>query len=164
MSDLPTKPKKTTRSRKAASTPIPTGPGTGPTCGHDGNCTPNACYVTYAGPVSRVHDHHMISAARGTMHIWPAAIITSLAMLVTGSVAFYSVDAAQDERTAALQKQAANRADIEMIMDRLDEIERMTADILVTVKPQPSAEAMMQKMDARNIADDLPANQLPSNN
>ncbi len=106
----------------------------------------------------------MISAARGTMHIWPAAIITSLALLVTGSVAFYSVDAAQDERTAALQKQAANRADIEMIMDRLDEIERMTADILVTVKPQPSAEAMMQKMDARNIADDLPANQLPSNN
>lgn len=164
MSDLPSKPKKTTRRRKASSTPIPTGPGTGPTCGHDGNCTPNACKVTYAGPVSRVHDHHVISAARGTTHIWPAAIITSLALLVTASVAFYSVDAAQDERTAALQKQTANRADIEKIMERLDKIERMTADILVTVKPELSAEDMMKKLDARNVADDLPTNELPSNN
>lgn len=163
MSDLPSKPKKTVRRKKAASTPIPTGPGTGPTCGHDGNCTPNACYVTYAGPVSRVHDHHMINAARGTTHIWPAAIITSLALLVTGTVAFYSVDAAQDEQTAALQKQAANRADIERIMERLDKIERMTADILVTVKPELSAEDMMKKLDARNVANDIPANELPSN-
>jgi hypothetical protein len=120
--------------------------------------------VTYAGPVSRVHDHHVISAARGTTHIWPAAIITSLALLVTASVAFYSVDAAQDERTAALQKQTANRADIEKIMERLDKIERMTADILVTVKPELSAEDMMKKLDARNVADDLPTNELPSNN
>ncbi|MEK7473575.1 MAG: hypothetical protein AAB668_02520 [Patescibacteria group bacterium] len=163
MSDLSSKPKKTARRRKAASTPIPKGPGSSPTCGHDGNCTPNACRVTYAGPVSRMHDHHMISAARGTMHIWPAAIITSLALLVTGTVAFYSVDAAQDKRTAALQKQAANRADIEKIMERLDKIERMTSDILVTVKPELAVEAMMQKLDARNAAEDVPTNELPSN-
>lgn len=163
MSDLPTTPKKTTRRRKAASTPIPKGPGSGPTCGHDGNCTPNACKVTYAGPVSRVHDHHMIRAARGTTHIWPAAIITSLALLVTASVAFYSANAAESQRQSTLRKQAANRADIEKIMERLDKIERMTADILVTVKPELSAEEMMKKMDTRNVADDVPANELPSN-
>lgn len=163
MSELPTKPKKTTRRRKAASTPIPTGPGTGPTCGHDGNCTPNACRVTYGGPVSRVHDHHMIRAARGTTHIWPAAIITSLALLVTASVAIYSADAAQDQRARAMQKQAATRADVEKIMERLDKLERMTTDILVTVKPELSAEEMMKKLDARN-GGEVPTNTLPNNN
>ncbi|MCK9360607.1 hypothetical protein M0Q28_00025 [Patescibacteria group bacterium] len=150
MSDLPTTPKKTVRRKKAGSTPIPTGPGsTGPTCGHDGNCTTNACAVTYAGPVSRLHDHHMITAARGTTHIWPAAVITSLALLVTGTVAFYSVDAAQDQRTSALQKQAANRADIQKLTEQMNRIERMTTDILKTVKPEPTAEAMLKKMDNR---------------
>lgn len=152
MSDLPTTPKKTVRRKKAASTPIPTGPGSsGPTCGHDGNCTTNACAVTYAGPVSRLHDHHMIRASRGTTHIWPAAVITSLALLVTGTVAFYSVNAAEDERTAALQRQGANRADVQKIVEQLNRIERMTSDILLTVKPELSAEDMMKKMDNREI-------------
>lgn len=152
MSDLPTTPKKTVRRKKAANAPEPTGPGSsGPTCGHDGNCTANACAVTYAGPVSRLHDHHMIRASRGTTHIWPAAVITSLALLVTGTVAFYSVDAAQDQRSAALQKQAANRGDIQKIVEQLNRIERMTADILKTVKPEPSAEEMMKKMDNRAV-------------
>lgn len=151
MSDLPTTPKKTVRRKKpASSTPIPTGPGsTGPTCGHDGNCTPKACRVTYAGPVTRLHDHHMVRASRGTTHIWPAAVITSLALLVTGSVAFYSVNASQDERTAILQKQAANRADVERIVEQLNRIERMTAEVLKTIKPAPSAEDLMKKMDNR---------------
>src|SRR5690349_8895228 len=112
MSDLPTTPKKSVRRKKAANTPIPTGKGNDPTCGHDGSCTSDACYVTYAGPVSRFHDHHMIVAARNTAHIWPAAVITSLALLVTASFAFSAVNASQDERVAALQKQAANRADV----------------------------------------------------
>ncbi len=150
MSDLPTTPKKTVRRKKAGSTPIPNGPGSqSPVCGHDGNCTTHACAVTYAGPVSRLHDHHMITASRGTTHIWPAAVITSLALLVTGTVAFYSVSAAEDQHTSALQKQAANRADIERVVEQLNRIERMTADILKTVKPEPSAEDMMKKMDGR---------------
>jgi hypothetical protein len=152
MSDLPTTPKKTVRRKKAASTPIPTGPGSSdPTCGHDGNCTANACAVTYAGPVSRLHDHHVIRASRGTTHIWQAAVITSLALLVTGTVAFYSVDAAQDQRAAALQKQAANRADTQKIVEQLNRIERMTTDILLIVKPELSAEDMMKKMDNRGV-------------
>ncbi|MCR4256637.1 MAG: hypothetical protein NUW08_02945 [Candidatus Uhrbacteria bacterium] len=105
----------------------------------------------------------MISAARGTTHIWPAAIITSLAVLVTASVAFYSADASQDQREAALRKQAASRADIEKIIERLDKLEGMTADILVTVKPELSAEEMMKKLDVRNTAEDVPTNELPSN-
>jgi hypothetical protein len=149
MSDLPTKPKKVIIRKKAGSTPIPNGPGSmGPTCGHEGKCTANACHVTYAGPVSRLQDHHMITASRGTTHIWPAAVITSLALLVTGSVAFYSVDASQSERTSALQEQTANRADIAKLEEQLNRIERMTSDILKTVKPEPTAKEMMKKVSA----------------
>lgn len=120
----------------------------GPTCGHEGKCTANACHVTYAGPVSRLQDHHMIVAARGTTHIWPAAVITSLALLVTGSVAFYSVDAAQTERASALQKQAATRADIEKLTEQMNRIEALTTDILKEVKPELSAEDMIKKVNA----------------
>jgi hypothetical protein len=148
MSDLPTKPKKTIIRKKAGSTPIPNGPGsTGPTCGHEGKCTTNACHVTYAGPVSRLQDHHMITASRGTTHIWPAAVITSLALLVTGSVAFYSVDASQSERSSALQEQTANRADIAKLEAQLNRIESMTTDIHRVLKPDLSVEEMIQKVN-----------------
>ncbi len=144
MSDVST-PKKAVRRRKAGSTPIPTGPGNTNTCGHDGKCTPNACAVTYAGPVSRMHDHHMIVAARATSHIWPAAVITSLALLVTGTVAFSGVNAGVDSNTRALQKQAANRSDIERIVQQLNRIERALAD--QNTAPEPTAREIMDKMN-----------------
>jgi hypothetical protein len=108
----------------------------------------------------------MISAARGTTHIWPAAIITSLALIVTASVAFYSADASQDQRTKALQKQAASRADVQMLVERLDRLERITGDILVTVKPEVSAEELLGSMDTRTIepSAESAANTLPTNN
>jgi hypothetical protein len=146
MSDLPTK--KTVRRKKAANTPIPSGPGSkGPTCGHDGNCSADNCMVTYAGPVSRMHDHHMVVAARNTSHIWPAAVITSLALLVTGSLAFSSVQAAQDARTAALEKQAANRADIDRIVQQLNRIEAIVTETRDAVKGQPTPREMMDGMN-----------------
>ncbi len=153
MSDLPTPKKATVRRRKAGSTPIPQGPGSGNTCGHEGKCTPNACQVTYAGPVSRMHDHHMIAAARGTMHIWPAAVITSLALLVTATVAFTSVNASQDQRVQALQKQAANRADIDKIVQQLNRIEGIVTETRDAVKGTTTAKDMLRK------AGGLPQNQ-----
>ncbi|HVM91101.1 MAG TPA: hypothetical protein VMU11_04375 [Verrucomicrobiae bacterium] len=156
MSDLPMTPKKSVRRRKASSTPIPTGPGSsGATCGHDGSCSANNCQVTYAGPVSRMQDHHMVVAARNTSHIWPAAVITSLALLVTGSLAFSSVQAAQDAKTAALEKQAANRADIDRIVQQLNRIEAIVTETRDAVKTQPTPRQMMDGMNGLPKANDV---------
>lgn len=154
MSELSTTPKKTVRRKKAANSPMPE-PAGGPTCGHDGSCTANNCNVTYAGPVSRMHDHHMVVAARNSSHIWPAAVITSLALLVTGSLAFSSVQAAQDAKTAALEKQAANRADIDRIVQQLNRIEAIVAETRDAVKGQPSARQMMDGMNGLPKANDV---------
>jgi len=154
MSDLPTTPKKSVRRKKAANAPMPSGPGNDPTCGHDGSCTAAACNVTYAGPVSRMHDHHMVVAARNTSHIWPAAVITSLALLVTGSLAFSSVQASQDAKTAALEKQTANRADVDRIVQQLNRIEAIVAETRDAVKGQPTPRQMMDGMNGLPTAGD----------
>jgi hypothetical protein len=146
MSDTITTPKKTIRRKKAANSPAPVPTG-GATCGHDGSCTSMGCNVTYAGPVSRINDHHMLVAARNTSHIWPAAVITSLALLITGSLAFSSVQASQDAKTAALTKQAANRADIDRIVQQLNRIEAIVTETRDAVKGQPTPRQMMDGMN-----------------
>lgn len=53
------------------------------TCGHSG-CEGDACHVHYVGPTSHLRDHYMVHAARGASHVWPAAIVSGLAILLTG--------------------------------------------------------------------------------
>src|SRR5688500_1369972 len=119
MSDAPvSKPRR--RSMKAASTPIPCGPGS--TCGHDG-CSGPTCRVRYVGPVSSLGDHHDFTASRGSTHIWAAAMITSLALVVTGAVAFQSVEAAQTKQAEVLSKQNASRADIAELKEMMRRID-----------------------------------------
>jgi len=82
------------RVKKAAHSPIPTGPigGLGgSTCGHSG-CD-SACRVRYVGPVTNIRDHHIIHAARGVAHVWTAAIVAGLAVVLTGAIAYTAVQA-----------------------------------------------------------------------
>lgn len=91
------KPKRTVRRappKKAANSDIPMAPMSqmGPTCGHDG-CGPT-CRVRYIGPTSPMRDQHIIHAARGVAHVWTAAIVSGLAVVLTGAFAFTAVQAA----------------------------------------------------------------------
>lgn len=85
------------RAKKAASSPIPTGPtggaiaSGGSTCGHSGCDT--SCKVRYVGPVSNIRDHHIVHAARGVAHVWTAAIVAGLAVVLTGAIAYTAVQA-----------------------------------------------------------------------
>lgn len=137
--------KRRTRSRKSASSPIPSGPGM---CGHDNDvCGPDGCGVRYVGPVSHMRDHHAMHAARGSAHIWAAAVTTGLALVLTGAIAYNAVEAKQVQRDAAIVEQTASQQDIERILQRLDKLERSQADLEVIIRNQygsPSDEEIFQ--------------------
>ncbi|MBP9869070.1 hypothetical protein KBC59_00730 [Patescibacteria group bacterium] len=90
------------RPKKAASSPIPEGPmggmTSGPACGH-GDCG-RECAVRYVGPTSHMRDHHIVHAARGAAHVWTAAIVSGLAIVLTGAIAWSSVEAQTTGGTA----------------------------------------------------------------
>ena len=159
MSDsLVSKPRR--RSMKAGASPAPCGPGS--TCGHE-TCKGPSCRVRYAGPVSSLGDHHAFTASRGSTHIWAAALITSLALVVTGTVAFQSVEASQTKRAEILSKQSANRSDIAELKEM---IRRMDAKLEKALKAniiKPSEAEMLEKiMPVEGAA--IPTNTLPTNN
>ncbi|MEO5927827.1 MAG: hypothetical protein ABIO72_03845 [Patescibacteria group bacterium] len=126
------KPKKTVARRrrvmKAANAPEPTGPvggsmpdePTDPQCGHS-DCTGGACNVHYVGPTSHMRDHHIVHAARGISHVWSAAIITGLAVVITGTVAFSSVQA--KTMTPPLSTDAGLVSELRALSMRLDRME-----------------------------------------
>lgn len=144
---------------KAASTPIPCGPGS--TCSHDG-CTGPTCRVRYVGPVSSLGDHHAYHAARGSTHIWAAALITSLALAVTGAVAFQSVEAAQTKQAEVLSKQNASRADIAELKEMMRRIDAKLDKVLGATVGTPTSEELMKKiMPVEGSA--IPTNTLPNN-
>jgi hypothetical protein len=121
------KPKKPARRRviKAANSPEPTGPVGGsvpdepmePQCGHMG-CKDGSCGVRYVGPTSHMRDHHIVHAARGITHVWSAAIITGLAVVLTGAIAWSSAEA----KTAAAP---TNQSDLRSLAKKIDRIEAM---------------------------------------
>lgn len=141
--------KKTVRRVKAAS-PMPSGAGSAP-CGHEGNCTAMGCRVRYVGPVSHMTDHHAFVAARASSHIWMAAVVTSLALVVTGAVAFNSASAEQSKRAQILSQQNANRDDISKLQEQLNRIERNTKQSLEALtkgqKPATQQEMMKKVME-----------------
>lgn len=92
----------------------------GSTCGHSG-CS-HACNVRYVGPVSSIRDHHAMHAARGVGHIWAASIITGFAVVLTGVLAFQSVQA----------KAVPALSDMQRIMQRLDHMEQQLAELRST--------------------------------
>ncbi|HWQ99849.1 MAG TPA: hypothetical protein VN397_03315 [Candidatus Methylomirabilis sp.] len=112
-----TKTKKSSRrGGKAANAPAPCGPGS--TCGHSG-CE-GTCRVRYVGPTSHTRDHHVQEAAQGARHVWTAAIVAGLAVVLTGTIAFSAADAAT-ERVKLTEHQ--------QILRRLENVERMVKDL-----------------------------------
>ncbi len=114
-------------SARAASSPEPEGPVmSGNTCGH-GGCG-HACRVRYVGQTSHLRDHHALHAARGVTHVWSAAIVTGLAVVLTGTIG-YSVVQARDGAMPPANTRgrvvAATREDVMAVQARLDDMQRM---------------------------------------
>lgn len=86
-------------------------------CGH-GSCGAS-CRVRYVGPTSSMRDHHILHAARGATHVWSAAIISGLAVVVTGVFAYSSVQAR--ESTARV---SASPSEHQHIIERFDKMEK----------------------------------------
>lgn len=90
-------------------------------CGHSG-CQ-RTCNVRYVGPVSHIRDHHALHAAQGVSHIWSASIITGFAIVLTGAIAFQTVQAKTDRETAA-GKQALQSENAQLV-ERLNRLEAL---------------------------------------
>lgn len=127
-----------------------------PTCGHDGHCTANACNVRYVGPTSQIADHHAMHFAQASTHIWSAAVVTGLALVVTGAIAYQSVKADSTKAAQVLQKQNANRADIAKVIEQLNRIERVTTETRDFLKGDTTA-----KTDSEKIEKTMPKPGLP---
>lgn len=118
------KQKKLVRRIKAGSTPIPQGPTGGlsaeaeSTCGHMG-CRGGKCNVRYVGPVTPVRDHHIVHAARHASHIWSAAIVSGLAVVLTGAIGYAAFGAESPGQSGTLY------GEFQQINLRLDKIEGM---------------------------------------
>lgn len=90
-------------------------------CGHDG-CGGSSCNVRYVGPVSHLRDHHALHAARGVAHVWTAAIVSGLAVVITGILA-YNAQAATPVRRPAVSPE------VRAIMERLDRMEQSVREM-----------------------------------
>lgn len=104
------------RPKKDANSPVPSGVG-GSMCGHSACNT--VCRVRYAGPTTHMRDHHIVHAARGVAHVWSAAIVAGLAVVLTGAIAYTAVDASttSDVSNATLLNELQ---DLNLRIDRLE--------------------------------------------
>lgn len=112
------------RPKKDAGSPSPTGPVGGrdmiedPSCGHSG-CG-RTCQVRYCGPTTHMRDHHIVHAARGAAHVWTAAIVAGLAIVLTGAIAYTAVEA-QTPSTATMLNRILNELrDLRKRVDAMD--------------------------------------------
>jgi len=114
------------RSKKAGNSPSPSTVGP---CGHS-HCA-EVCRVRYIGPVTPIRDHHILHVARGVSHIWTAVIIAGLAVVLTGAVAFSSVNAANQRREDIRTTQSTNILlnKLQTLEDRLGAMEKQVQDL-----------------------------------
>lgn len=82
------------KATKAGNSPIPSGPCGGSSfdemnsiCGHS-TCSGGKCRVRFVGPTTHIRDHHIVHAARGASHVWTAAIVAGLAVVLTGAIGY----------------------------------------------------------------------------
>lgn len=112
-----TKQKVIRKKRSAANSPETYGPigaeaeeKCSPACGHS-HCG-RVCNVRFCGPTTQLRDHHIVHAAKGVSHVWTAAIVSGLAVVLTGAIAYSvmastqpdTVDTTQLELNAVRQK------------------------------------------------------------
>jgi len=125
---------------KETAGPLPTGPGNTPPCGHS-KCG-DSCNVRYVGPVSQIHDHHAFHAARGSSHVWAASIITGFAIVLTGILAYSTVQAQAERDQALAQRQTASRLDVIRLLDKLDKMDAQLKEIkTITAATQTNSPA-----------------------
>ena len=94
----------------------------GADCGHSGSgCAGGVCQVHYVGPTSQISDHHTLRAAHASSHIWAAAIVSGLAVVLTGVVAYSSVEASTAQHEVVAQD--ANRSDMDQMFERINSLE-----------------------------------------
>ena len=74
--------------------------------------------MRYVGATSQIRDHHMMHAAKGSVHIWTAAIVTGLALVITGAIAFNTAQANSDYR--AVEGQHALRQELNIELQKLN--------------------------------------------
>ncbi|HEU0050917.1 MAG TPA: hypothetical protein VFQ60_02560 [Patescibacteria group bacterium] len=90
-------------------------------CGHS-HCD-SRCHVRYVGAVSHPMHHHILHTARGMSHIWSAAVITGLALVLTGAIAYTAVDA------ETVQREALTRSEYARMMERVQSMEKSLAEM-----------------------------------
>ena len=122
---------------KAGASPIPGGVG-GATCGHS-KCG-LSCNVRYVGHTSRISDHHMFHTARAVANIWAAAIVVGLAVVLTGAIAYTSVQAQSDQ-----EEQPAVEVDLTQVMDKLNSMEQELQAVKAACLPAVAAPTISAK-------------------
>lgn len=87
-----------------------------------------------------MRDHHILHAARGMTHVWSAAVISGLAVVITGVIAYQSVQA----RETATRVPARPSTEYVKIMERLDKMEATVRAMQLTcakaLEPLPASE------------------------
>jgi len=94
-------------------------------CGHSACGT--SCNVHYAGPTTSIGDHHSYHAARGSNHVWSAAIVSGLAVVLTGAVAYSSVEASST--TTASNSAVVVQSEVDRLVERLNTLEVQLRDV-----------------------------------
>lgn len=127
MSEVKKNSKRSVRSRDVdhasdGSSSAPEGLGSFSVCGHSG-CN-RSCNVRYVGPVSHIRDHHVLHAARGVTHVWSAAVVSGLAVVLTGAIAYSGVEARTAKVNENMLRASATREDMVRIMNRLEVLEK----------------------------------------
>jgi hypothetical protein len=151
-----TKAKKSAAKRAPrAKAPVAAAANTPPPCGRcgsvdcDGNCS-TPISVRYCGATSHVSHHHARVAAEGQKHVWAAAVIAGLAVVVTVSVAYSAAQASSEARSSMRntvdQVQLLNqigqiRAQIVTLEEKVDTLSGTPTEVS---KIAPEAEQILQ--------------------
>ena len=100
-----------------------------PACGH--SACGEDCKVRYVGPVSHVRDHHILHAARGMTHVWPAAIVAGLAVVLTGTLAFTAAQARTEAQIDAASKslRAGLGRDVNEMVLQIEELKKQLTEM-----------------------------------
>ena len=93
-----------------------------PICGHSGCGV--GCNVRYSGPTSHPRDHLIHQAARGARHIWAAAIVAGLDVVLTGAISYTAVQAETE-----LHNWNSDREVVTQLSHRLDRLEQALQEI-----------------------------------
>ncbi len=87
-------------------------------CGHSG-CG-GSCNVRYVGPTTHLRDHYAVHAARGVAHVWPAAIVSGLAVLLTGAFVHAAMQPGQPAGADDLREISAQVRSLNTRLDRME--------------------------------------------